>query len=404
MRRRDAALPRIHETARERGEGPMAIEATVRQKLGSPFKQRAMDFGKRFMAEFKSDDLPGMAAETAYHLIFAIPPILILLVTVAAMLNTFTDIPVVENLRSTVDQRAPADLKTVFDSTIDSAISKANGGAVSIGAAVTFLVALWSASNAVTSLIKGLNRTYDVDEERGLVKKKLLSLGLTALFLVLFNAAFVLFVFGRQLGVWIAGKIGLGTVFSSLWNIGRWPVAVVLVMLFLSLLFYLGPNIDQDWRWVSPGSIFATLVWVIIVFGFKFYLAVSNPGSAYGIFGALVVLLFFLYVTGLIFLLGSEMNAVILKRSDEASKQAALAEAQAENPPSRPTVVTESEPHEAPKLMPLTVSSGAERGPATESSMPVPLLAGGAAAAAGVGGLIGWFVGRRGARDEDRAR
>jgi len=386
----------------------MATEATARQKSGSasPLKQRAMDFGKRFMAEFKSDDLTGMAAETAYHLIFAIPPILILLVTVAAMLNTFTDVPVVENLRSMVDQHAPADLKTVFDSTIDSAINKASGGAVSIGAAVTFIVALWSSSNAVTSLIKGLNRTYDVDEERGLIKKKVVSLALTLMFLVLFNAAFVLFVFGRQIGVWIAGKVGLGSVFSSLWNIGRWPVAVVLVMLFLSLLFYLGPNLDQDWRWVSPGSIVATLLWVVVVIGFKFYLAVSNPGSAYGIFGALIVLLFFLYVTGLIFLLGSELNAVILKRSDEVTKQAALNEAQAENPQSAPVVVTQSEPRQTPRLAPLRASSAIDQAPApdTDSNMPVPLLAGGAAAAAGVGGLIGWFVGRRGARDEDRAR
>jgi len=384
----------------------MAIEATARQKprSGSPFKERALDFGKRFMAEFKSDDLPGMAAETAYHLVFAIPPILILLVTAAAMLNTFTDIPVVENLRSIVDQRAPADLKAVFDSSIDNAINQASGGAVSIGAAVTLIIALWSGSNAVTSLVKGLNRTYDVDEERGLVKKKGLAFGLTVLFLLLFNASFVLFVFGRQLGAWIAGQIGLGPVFSSVWNIVRWPVAVVLVMLFLSLLFYLGPNLEQKWRWVSPGSIFATLLWVIVVFGFKFYLAVSNPGSAYGIFGALVVLLFFLYVTGLIFLLGSELNAVILKRSDEATKQVALAEAQAANPPSTPTVASRNQPRQPPMLTPLTAASEIDRAPATESTLPVPLLAGGAAAAAGVGGLIGWIVGRRGAREEDRAR
>lgn len=383
----------------------MAIEATARQKprSGSPFKERALDFGKRFMAEFKSDDLPGMAAETAYHLVFAIPPILILLVTAAAMLNTFTDIPVVENLRSIVDQRAPADLKAVFDSSIDNAINQASGGAVSIGAAVTLIIALWSGSNAVTSLVKGLNRTYDVDEERGLVKKKGLAFGLTVLFLLLFNASFVLFVFGHQLGAWIAGQIGLGPVFSSVWNIVRWPVAVVLVMLFLSLLFYLGPNLEQKWRWVSPGSIFATLLWVIVVFGFKFYLAVSNPGSAYGIFGALVVLLFFLYVTGLIFLIGSELNAVILKRSDEATKQVALAEAQAANPPSTPTVASRNQPRQPPMLTPLTAASEIDRAPATESTLPVPLLAGGAAAAAGVGGLIGWIVGRRGARDGDRA-
>lgn len=377
----------------------MGIEAAARHRTSeSPFKERALDFGKRFMAEFKSDDLPGMAAETAYHLVFAIPPILILLVTGAAMLNTFTDIPVVENLRSTVDQRAPADLKTVFDSTIDSAISKADGGAVSIGAAVTLIIALWSASNSVTSLIKGLNRTYDVDEERGFVKKKALSLGLTLLFLVLFNAAFVLFVFGRQIGVWIAGKVGLGSLFSSLWNIGRWPAAVIMVMLFLSLLFYLGPNIDQDWRWVSPGSIFSTVLWVIVVFGFKFYLAVSNPGSAYGIFGALVVLLFFLYVTGLIFLLGSELNAVILKRTDEADMSAAGNPATASQDQSHAAIAARTAPRPTPALTPVTASSAAEPVEPSESRPPITRLAGGAAVAAGLAGLIGWVVGRRGSR------
>lgn len=373
----------------------MAIEATARKKASATtFKERAKEFGKRFMTEFKSDDLTGMAAETAYHLVFAIPPILILLVTVAAMLNTFTNIPVVENLRSTVDQRAPADLKAVFDSTIDSAINKANGGAVSIGAAVTLIIALWSASNAVTSLIKGLNRTYDVNEERGFVKKKAVALGLTILFLILFNAAFVLFVFGHQIGIWIAGKIGLGSVFSAVWNIGRWPVAVVLVMFFLSLLFYFGPNIDQDWRWVSPGSIFSTLLWVIVVFGFKFYLAVSNPGSAYGIFGALVVLLFFLYVTELIFLLGSELNAVILKRSDEAKQRASGSPVPASRDPSHTAIVARTQPR--PALTPLEASSETPVVPSSESRLSVPLLTGGAAVAAGVAGLIGWVVGRRG--------
>jgi membrane protein len=377
----------------------MGIEAAAGHRTSeSPFKERALDFGKRFMAEFKSDDLPGMAAETAYHLVFAIPPILILLVTGAAMLNTFTDIPVVETLRSTVDQRAPADLKTVFDSTIDSAINKANGGAVSIGAAVTLIIALWSASNSVTSLIKGLNRTYDVDEERGFVKKKALSLGLTLLFLVLFNAAFVLFVFGRQIGVWIAQKVGLGSLFSSLWNIGRWPAAVIMVMLFLSLLFYLGPNIDQDWRWVSPGSIFSTVLWVIVVFGFKFYLAVSNPGSAYGIFGALVVLLFFLYVTGLIFLLGSELNAVILKRSDEARKTVAGNPATASRDQSHAAIAARTEPRPTPVLTPVPASSAADPAYKPESRPPMTRLAGGAAVAAGLAGLIGWVVGRRGSR------
>jgi len=382
-----------------------------RQSLRTiPFK----DLGKRFVAEFQSDDLPGMAAEIAYHLVFAIPPILILLVTGAAVLNTFTAIPVVENLRSIVDQRAPTDLKSVFDSVINTAIDQTSGGAASIGAIVTALIALWSASNAVSSLMKGLNRTFDVVEERPLLKKKLLSLGLTVLFLVLFNAAFVLFVFGRQLGAWVADRIGLGVVFNVVWNIARWPIAVAFVMLLLALLFYLGPNVEQSFRWVSPGSIIATILWVAVVFGFKLYLAISNPGSAYGVFGALVVLLFFLYVTGLIFLIGAEINAVLQKRYDEetvrdraehpgmlkdnASRVDAIREAirldQREG-----TNISQTNQPTAPRPMSVTPQQ-AER--PTRRSNESTRRGGNALVsgftAAGLAGVIGWLVGRRSSR------
>jgi membrane protein len=393
----------------------MSSEAATSQGTSHSLRKIPLKaLGKRFMTEFKSDDLTGMAAEIAYHLTFAIPPILILLVTGAALLNTFTNIPVVENLRNIVDQRAPADLKAVFDSVINTAIEKTNGGAASLGAIVTALIALWSSSNAVSSLMKGLNRTFDVEEGRSLLKKKLVALGLTVLFLVLFNAAFVLFVFGRQLGVWIADRIGLGVVFSDVWNIARWPIAIAFVMLLLAILYYLGPNVQQSFRWVSPGSVVATILWVVVVFGFKLYLSISNPGSAYGVFGALVVLLFFLYVTGLIFLIGAELNAVVQKRYDEetirfraehperleddAARVDARREAIRHDLREGTNISSINQPSSAPatSVTPLTPERPAR-------SSTVPNRRGGSGlvgriAAVGLASLIGRFVRRRGSR------
>src|SRR6185312_16059865 len=116
-----------------RGGGQVMTSEVVSTHRSSQTKRAfpIKELGKRYLKEFQSDDLPGMGAEIAYHLIFAIPPILILVVTVAALLNSFTSIPVVEHLRAMVDQHAPGDLKAVFDSTITTAIAKANGGAVS---------------------------------------------------------------------------------------------------------------------------------------------------------------------------------------------------------------------------------------------------------------------------------
>jgi membrane protein len=89
----------------------------------------------------------------------------------------------------------------------------------------------------------------------------------------------------------------------------------------LAILYYAGPNIEQSFRWVSPGSVLATILWLVATAGFGLYLNVSNPGSAYGAVGSVLVLLFFLYVTGIIFLLGAELNAVLGKRYDPETVQ-----------------------------------------------------------------------------------
>lgn len=300
----------------------MSGEATTDITSSEPRDQDAAEtaesLGKRLIDQFRDDDLTGMAAEVAYHLIFAIPPLIILIVVTAALLNHFGHVDVVSSLQGVVDRHAPGDLKDPLDSVIKNAVGKIGGGAASLGALATIVVALWSGSNGIGSFIKGFNRAYDVDERRGFVKKRLVALGLTVAMIVFIIVSFALFVFGHEIGMWIAGHMGLGSAFTTLWSIGRWPVAVALIIFFLAILYYVGPSVEQQFRWVSAGSVVATLLWIAAVFGFKLYLAVSNPGSTYGAFGGLVVLLFFLYITSLVFLLGAEINAVLEKRfSDE---------------------------------------------------------------------------------------
>jgi membrane protein len=268
-------------------------------------------FGLNFYREFKEDDLTGMAAEIAYHLLFAIPPLIILVVMVTAMLNQFTHLDVVSTFHRLVNQHAPGDLKPVLNSVVNNALGKISGGAATFGALFTAVLALWSGSNGIGTMIKGFNRAEDASEVRPFVKKKLLSLGLTLALIVFIIVSFALFVFGREIGNWLANQVGLGPTFSTTWNIVRWPAAVALVMLLIGLLYYFGPAIEQTWRSVAIGAVVATLLWIAAVFGFKVYLSVSNPGSTYGAFGGLIVFLLFLYVTALIFLIGSELNAQV---------------------------------------------------------------------------------------------
>ncbi len=253
----------------------------------------------------------GMAAEIAYHLLFAIPPLIILTVMVTALINRYTGVPVVSNFHNVVNQHAPSNLQPVLNSVITNAVGKVGGGAASFGAAVTGIIALWSGSNSISSLIKGFNRMHDVEEGRPYIKKRLVALGLTLALIIFIIVSFALFVFGREIGKFVADQIGLGPTFNTTWNILRWPIAILLVMVLLGLLYYYGPAVKQSWKIVVVGAVVATLLWIAAVFGFKLYLAVSNPGSTYGAFGGIIVFLFFLYVTAIVFLIGSELNTIL---------------------------------------------------------------------------------------------
>ncbi len=292
--------------------------------------------GTELYAEVKDDKVTTLAAAFAYHTVFAIPALLILTVTIAALLNQATDIQVAEQLRDVIRDRAPAETTDLLNSIVDNAIAKVGGGGASLGMLLTALLALWSGSNAVGALIDSFNRAYDVDESRPFLKKKLLTLGLTLVLALFVNLAFVLLVFGQRIGHWIADQASLGSAFDVLWNLLRWPVAVAAVALMLAVLYYAGPNVDQSFRWASPGSILATVLWLLATAGFGLYLRFSNPGSAYGLVGSVLVLLFFLYVTGIVFLLGAELNALLGQRYDPetiqdlATKPEAEPDAQAE--------------------------------------------------------------------------
>lgn len=283
--------------------------------------QRLPHLANVLFTKVREDDITGLGAEIAYNAVFAIPAFLLFLVTLAAMVNQFTGVPLNETLLALIDQRAPADLRPLLTGLVQGVLQRVNGLAVSIGAITTIILALWSGAGGMTALIKAFNRAYDVKETRPFVRQKLTAIGLTVLSAILVVAAFVLFVFGGNIGAWLANLFGLGSVFTLVWNLLRWPLAIIFIAFMLAVVYYLGPNIQQSFRWISLGSVVATLLWVLAVLGFKFYLLISNPGSAYGAAGSVLVLLFFLYLSGIIVVLGAELNAVLAQQYDPKTIQ-----------------------------------------------------------------------------------
>lgn len=265
---------------------------------------------KDMVTEFKEDDVTGMAAQSAYQLIFALPPMLIFFAALSGLVAQYTGVDVFARLMTLAEEALPEPVVQTLDIVLQGITSEASAGLLSFG----FILAIWSASSALSTMIKLFNRAYGVEDDRSFFKQKGISLALTIGMAVSVIAAFVLFVFGERLGRWIASIAGLSGAFELIWNIGRWPVIIILIMLALAVLYWAGPAIDNSFRWISPGAVLAMALWLIATFGFSLYLRFSNPGSAYGALGTLVVLLFFLYVSSLILLLGAELNAILETR------------------------------------------------------------------------------------------
>ncbi len=283
---------------------------------GNDGKVPAKTLAKRTLQEFKKDDVPEIAAGVAYHAIFAIPPLIAFIIAMAALLNQVADVPVADRLTELINDNAPDQTRQLLLDLVNGAVEQVSGGAALFGVLLTAAIALWSGSNGISTVMKAFNRAYDVSEDRGFLKIKLLSIGLTVVVGVLVILAFAMLVFGRPIGDAIASWLGLGAVFDVAWWVVQIAGPVLFIMFVLALLFYFAPNVKQSFRWVSPGSIFATVAWIALLFGFRYYATVANPGSAYGTVGSVVVLMFFLYVSSIIFITGAEVNAIIARSYD----------------------------------------------------------------------------------------
>jgi membrane protein len=186
--------------------------------------------------------------------------------------------------------------------------SARDGGLLTFGV----LGALWSSSAAIVSIVGALNRAYDIQESRPWWKVRLTAIGLTIGIAVFFLCALSLVLAGPALARYLGEVSGLGTIFEWTWLVVQWPVAFAFVATGIGLVFYFAPDAEQDWVWITPGAVVATILWLIASVAFKFYVAnFTDYNASYGAVGGVIVLLLWFYVTGLAILTGAELNAEI---------------------------------------------------------------------------------------------
>jgi membrane protein len=182
------------------------------------------------------------------------------------------------------------------------------GGLLTLG----ILGALWSSSSALVGLISALNTAYDIREGRSWWKVRLIAVGLTIALAIFLLISSTLVIAGPEIASKLADMFGLGAAFTWTWNILQWPFALMLVITALALVYHYGPDIRQDWVWISPGAALATLLWLGISLGFRAYVQFAGDYNAtYGTIGGVIVLLLWLYFSGFAILVGAELNAEI---------------------------------------------------------------------------------------------
>ena len=295
---------------------PPAVQPQDNQEDGlpSPWKLGGVgvrELARRVIHEIQDDDCFGRAAQLAYYFLFALFPFFLFLTTLLGYLP----IPnLLERMMEVLAQVLPGDALRMVQENLRQLVTGERGGLLSFG----ILAALWTSSSALTAIIDSLNRAYDVEEGRPFWKVRLIAILLTVGLSAFIVIALVLLTFGPELGRWVADLVGLGQAFALTWTILRWPVIVGLLIVAMAILHYFGPDVEQEWKWITPGSAVAVIGWILTSLGFAFY--VNNFGSynaTYGTIGAVIVLLTWMYLSGLFILIGGEINAEIEHASQE---------------------------------------------------------------------------------------
>jgi membrane protein len=164
----------------------------------------------------------------------------------------------------------------------------------------------------MTSIVSALNQAYDIPESRPWWKVRLLAIGLTVGLAVFVLLSFFVIVAGPNFGHHLTSWIGLDSAFDTAWRWLRWPLVFAFATTGIAIVFYYAPDADQDWVWVTPGSIVTTLLWVLFSMGFRLYVTqVGDYAATYGALAGAAILLLWMYFSGLALLIGGELNSEI---------------------------------------------------------------------------------------------
>ncbi|MER5728367.1 YihY/virulence factor BrkB family protein [Streptomyces sp. NPDC002138] len=262
------------------------------------------------LKEFKDDELADRAASLTYYGVLALFPALLVLVSLLGIAGDSATKQVLDNLQ----KLTPGAARDVISNAVQQL--QGNAGIGSLVAIVGLLVAIWSASGYVAAFIRASNAVYDMPEGRPVWKVLPLRVGLTVVLMVLAVASALIVVFTGTVARQAGSALGVGDTAMTVWSIAKWPVLLVLVTAMIALLYWAAPNAKgRGFKWVTPGSFLALVIWMIASAGFAFYVAhFGSYNKTYGTLAGVIIFLVWLWITNLAVLLGLEFDAEMVRQ------------------------------------------------------------------------------------------
>jgi membrane protein len=267
---------------------------------------------KRTIREFKDDNLTDWAAALTYYGVLALFPAIIVLVSILGLVGQSATRPLLDNL-STL---APGPAKDI----VTGAIDQVGSGRGSAGFAfdIGLAAALWSASAYVGAFSRASNAIYEVEEGRPFWKLRPIQLIITAVMILLLAACAIAVVVTGPLAQRVGDIVGAGGTAVTIWDIAKWPVIALVVVMMLAILYYTAPNVRQPgFTWITPGGVLALVLWIVASAAFALYVAnFSSYNKTYGALGGVIAFLVWLWITNIAILLGAEMNSEVERQRE----------------------------------------------------------------------------------------
>ncbi|MFJ8189400.1 YihY/virulence factor BrkB family protein [Streptomyces sp. NPDC096094] len=265
---------------------------------------------KGTVKEFQDDELTDRAAALTYFGVLSLFPALLVLVSLLGLAGKSATDQVLQNLR----KLAPGSARDIISDAVTQL--QGRGGVGSLMAVVGLVLAVWSASGYVAAFIRTANAVYDIPEGRPVWKVLPVRVGVTVVLLVLAVVSALIVVFTGGIAQQVGSALGIGDTVLTVWSFAKWPVLVVLVILMIAILFWAAPNVKgRGFRWVSPGSVIALVIWMLASAGFAFYVAnFSSYNKTYGTLAGVIIFLVWLWVSNIAILLGLEFDAAMARQ------------------------------------------------------------------------------------------